>query len=167
MVLLLQPWSEDDLSLLEELLGNPVMMEHLGGPESPEQIRKRHQRYLQLPETDHMFKIILSSASGSEAVGSMGYWQKSWRDQLVYETGWSILPAFQGRGLATKAGELIIEQARLENRHQFLHAFPAVENASSNAICRKLGFVLVGTDEFEYPPGHFMVCNDWRFDLFK
>jgi len=24
----------------------------------------------------------------------------------------------------------------------------------------------MGDDEFEYPKGHFMRCNDWRLDLF-
>ena len=111
-----------------------------------------------------MFRIVLGSAS--EVVGSIGYWEKNWRDQLVYETGWHILPAYQGRGLATKAGEAVIAQARLENRHRFLHAFPSMDNIPSNAICRKLGFVLMEACEFEYPPGNFMICNDWRLDLF-
>ena len=55
---ILQPWSENDLPLLHQLLGDPEMMAHLGGPETPEQIQKRHQRYLQLPATDHMFVIL-------------------------------------------------------------------------------------------------------------
>jgi RimJ/RimL family protein N-acetyltransferase len=160
----LQPWSEGDLPLLEKLLGDPSMTEYLGGPESPEQIRKRHQRYLRLPETDHMFKII--SNTTSEALGSIGYWEKEWRDQLVYEMGWSVLPEHQGQGIATRAGELVLEHAGLENRHRFMHAFPSVSNAASNVICRKLGFSLLGEYEFEYPPGNLMKCNDWRFDLF-
>jgi hypothetical protein len=31
----IEPWGEDDLPLLEKLLGDPAMTEHLGGPESP------------------------------------------------------------------------------------------------------------------------------------
>jgi RimJ/RimL family protein N-acetyltransferase len=50
--------------------------------------------------------------------------------------------------------------------HRFLHAFPSVGNAPSNAICRKLGFTLLEECEFEYPPGTFMQCNDWCLDLF-
>ncbi|WP_410962534.1 GNAT family N-acetyltransferase, partial [Salmonella sp. SAL4358] len=58
--LILRPWSEEDLPLLEKLLGDPAMMEHLGGPETPEQILRRHQRYMRLPEsgTDYMFTIL-------------------------------------------------------------------------------------------------------------
>lgn len=161
---ILQPWLENDLLLLHQLLGDPEMMAHLGGPETPEQIQKRHQRYLQLPETDHMFVILYGSKS--EAVGSIGYWEKSWRDELVYETGWFILPAYQGHGLATKAGEAVLDHACLEHRHQFMHAFPSVDNPASNAICRKLGFSLIEECQFEYPPGHSLTVNDWRFDLF-
>jgi len=160
----LRPWSDDDLPLLQKLLGDPYMMAHLGGPETPEKIGKRHQRYLQLPETDHMFVICWGLQS--EAAGSIGYWEKSWRDQLVNEMGWSVLPAYQGRGLATKAGEVVLERARLEHRHQFMHAFPSIDNPASNAICRKLGFSLIEECQFEYPPGNFMRVNDWRFNLF-
>jgi RimJ/RimL family protein N-acetyltransferase len=162
---ILRPWSVEDLPLLEKLMGDPDMMAYLGGPETPEQIRKRHQRYLQLPETDHMFVILWGPKS--EVVGSIGYWQKNWRDQLVYEMGWFVLPEYQGQGIATKAGEAVIERARQERRHPFMHAFPSVSNTASNAICRKLGFTLIEECQFEYPPGNFMQCNDWRLDLFK
>lgn len=161
----LEPWSEEDLRLLEKLLGDVEMMEHLGGPETPEQILNRHQRYLHLPETDQMYAIYIEGEP--DAVGSIGFWEKNWRDQFVYETGWSILPSHQGRGIATSAGEALIERARDERRYQYLHAFPSVENAASNAICRKLGFSLLGACDFEYPPGNPMRCNDWRLDLFE
>ena len=162
---ILQPWSENDLPLLEKLLGDPNTMAPLGGPETPEQIQKRHQRYLHLPETDHMF--VIRWGPKAEAAGSIGYWEKSWRDQLVYEMGWSVLPAYQGHGIATKGGEAALEQARREHRHQFMHAFPSVDNPASNAICRKLGFALIEACQFEYPAGNFMQCNDWRLNLFR
>lgn len=158
----LRPWSEADLPLLEELLGNPTMMEHLGGPETPEQIRTRHQRYLHLPETDHMFAILLDN----EAVGSIGYWEKKLHDQFVFEMGWFVLPGHQGRGIATTAGWATLDRARSDHRYQFMHAFPAVDNPGSNSICRKLGFTLLEQAQFEYPPGTMLTVNDWCFDLF-
>ena len=163
----LEPWSEGDLPLLEKLLGDPDMMQHLGGPETQEQILRRHQRYVHLPESgiDHMFKIIW--VPDGEAVGNIGYWRKNWRDRPVYETGWLVLPTYQGRGIATKAAAAVIEHARQEARYQFMHAFPSVSNAASNAICRKLGFILVESCQVEYPPGHTMTVNDWRLELLK
>lgn len=161
----LQPWSDSDLPLLQKLLGDPGMMIHLGGPESPEQILRRHQRYVRLPEAgiDHMFKVLWGP--NSEAVGSVGYWKKDWRDQVIYEMGWLVLPEYQGMGIATKAAEAVIEHARQMPKYQFIHAFPSVSNAASNAICRKLGFTLVETCQVEYPPGHSIKVNDWRLDL--
>jgi GNAT superfamily N-acetyltransferase len=86
--------------------------------------------------------------------------------QMRYERPDSVLPGFQGRGIATMATAQAIAVARAEKRHRFLHAYPSVNNAPSNGICRKLGFTLVEECEFEYPKGSFMRCNDWRLDLF-
>lgn len=137
----LLPWAEKDLPLLEQLLGDPEMMTHLGGPENSEQIRQRHQRYLRLPETDHMFTIILDDVA--ESVGSIGYWEKNWRGGLVYEMGWHVLPAHQGHGIATKAGEAVLVRARSDRRHQFMHfrlfptRHPTRSVASSDSRCSR------------------------------
>jgi RimJ/RimL family protein N-acetyltransferase len=163
----LEPWSEDDLALDLQMLGDPEMTQYLGGPETPEHIAQRHAYKLQLPEsgTGRMFKIVLQATG--EAVGSVGYWESSWHEEDIYETGWLVLTAFQGRGIASAATALAIVQARADGKHRFLHAFPAVENGPSNGICRKLGFTLVESFESEYPKGHFMQCNDWLMDLFS
>lgn len=159
-------WSEGDLALLMRLMGDPVMTDHLGGPESPEKIRERHKRYCQssISGKDLMFVITLEPEMIS--VGSIGYWEKMWQGETVWETGWSILPEFQGYGIATKAAALIVERARAERKYRFIHAFPSVDNPPSNAVCRKAGFVFRAEANFEYPPGNIMRCNDWRFDLF-
>jgi RimJ/RimL family protein N-acetyltransferase len=161
----IEPWAKGDLPLLERLLGDPAMMAHLGGPESREQIAARHDRYLQLANTpgDRMFTIV-DQASG-EAVGSVGYWTRDWDDAQVYETGWSVLPEWQGRGIARRGTTLAIERARRDGIHPLMYAFPSVDNAPSNALCRRLGFTLVETREFEYPPGHLLQCNVWELDL--
>jgi RimJ/RimL family protein N-acetyltransferase len=155
----LRPWANDDLWLLHATLGDPTMMEHLGGIESVEQIERRHARFL---NSHDMFTVW----EGEAIVGSVGFWEKTWRDEEVYETGWMILPKYAGRGLATQAALAVISLARSEGKHRFLHAFPNVENAASNAVCRKAGFTNLGEFTFEYPKGRWMQCNDWRIDLF-
>jgi RimJ/RimL family protein N-acetyltransferase len=156
---LIVPWGERDLALLERLVGDPAMMEHLGGPETPEKIGERQRRY-EDPESD-CFKIV-DRATGADA-GWVGYWERSWHQDDVYEIGWSVIPELQGRGLAAAAAAL--ETARAGGKRRFVHAFPSLENQPSNAICRKRGFVLLGDCELGYPPGIFMRSNDWRFDL--
>jgi RimJ/RimL family protein N-acetyltransferase len=156
----LKPWAAGDQWLLERLLGDPTMMEHLGGPESPEQIRKRQARYL---TTVGQFRIELTETG--EGVGWVGYWERSWNGEDVYEIGWSVLPEFQRRWIAAAATRQAIEATRSEGERRFVHAFPSVDNPPSNAICRKLGFTLLEAVRFEYPRGHFMQCNDWRLEL--
>jgi RimJ/RimL family protein N-acetyltransferase len=157
----LEPWGEADHALLQKLLGDPVMMEHLGGPESHEKIAERQTRYEQ-PDSKQ-FKIV-DEATG-EGIGWVGYWERDWEGEQVYEMGWSVLSAFQGRGVAGTATFEAIAIASSEGNRRFLHAFPSVDNAASNAICRKLGFTLLGPCDDEYPKGSIMRCNDWRLDL--
>ena len=142
------------------------MTEHLGGPETPKKIAERQARYERAADSgkDVVFKIV--DAATGEGVGWVGYWERPWRNREVYEIGWSVLPAFQGRGIAGQATGQAIADARSRGKRRFVHAFPSVDNAPSNAICRKLGFTLLEEAiEFEYPKGSFMRCNDWRFDL--
>jgi RimJ/RimL family protein N-acetyltransferase len=166
-VVRIEPWTKDDFPLLQKLLGDPLMTEHLGGPETPEQLAIRQLRFENLAGAgrDRMFKVI--DTTTGVAVGSVGYWERKWRGEDVYEVGWSTLPAFQGRGFASTATSLAVAQASQDGHHRFIHAFPSVQNQPSNAICRKVGFTLLEEVEFEYPKGSFMQCNDWRFDLFE
>lgn len=159
----IEPWGSGDLPLLERLMGDPRLTEHLGGPESPDKLRERQTRYERLAGGDHMFKIV-DVASGA-GVGSVGYWTKAWRDTQIYEIGWMVVPEFQGRGVAVTATTQAIELAKHDGKHASVHAFPNVDNAPSNAMCRKLGFELIEACEFEFPKGHFMICNDWCLDL--
>ncbi|MGE6717364.1 GNAT family N-acetyltransferase [Peribacillus frigoritolerans] len=158
----IKPWEDKDLQLLFQL-NAPEMMEHLGGPESNEQILKRHQRYLQIGDKGCMFSI--TPFPEAKAAGSVGYWQKVWNDEFVYEIGWSVLPSFQGKGIASHAVKALIEKIKAERNYKYIHAFPSITNPASNAICRKLGFNLISECEFEYPPGSFMKCNDWCLEL--
>src|ERR1700753_2450917 len=101
----LEAWTQDDPALLQAT-NTPAMTEHLGGPETEDQVRQRHRRYLELdaPGAGQMLAVTLR---GGERAGIIGYWERAWRDDLTYETGWSILPAFQGRGLATAAARAV------------------------------------------------------------
>ncbi|MCC3371583.1 GNAT family N-acetyltransferase [Cohnella sp. REN36] len=158
------PWTENDLELLR-LSNAPEMVEHLGGPETEEQLQSRHRRYLALNERDdgQMYSIVLQP--GGEAVGTTGYWENVWQGETICETGWGIFPSYQGRGFATAAVRAVIDRVRETGRHRYLHAFPSTDNPASNAVCRKLGFEPLGETKFEYPKGSWMRCNAWRFDL--
>src|SRR5436305_11250443 len=94
----LVPWASGDLPLLERLMGDPRMTEHLGGPESPDKLRERQGRYERREGGDRMFKIV--DAASRAGVGSVGFWTKEWREGQGFEGGWMVVAGFQGRGIA-------------------------------------------------------------------
>ncbi|WP_238652058.1 GNAT family N-acetyltransferase [Paenibacillus piscarius] len=158
---IIELWNEGDLDLLRQL-NSLEMTVHFGGPETEEKLLSRNKRYTELAQEGRgrMFKILLSPSL--EVVGSVGYWVQSWQGESIYEIGWSVLPAFQGRGIATEATAKTIASINAEQKYEFIHAFPKIINPASNAICRKLGFTLVSECDFEYPVGNTIRCNDWR-----
>lgn len=154
-------WGEGDFWLLER--ANVVeMTDHLGGPETAKQLERRHRRYVE-PAVGAMFRVVIPESG--ETAGSIGCWEREWRGGAVWETGWGVLPEFQGRGLAVAAATAVIEVARKARVHRYLHAFPGVDHAASNAVCRRAGFELLGEVGFEYPKGNWMISHDWRVDL--
>lgn len=160
----LRLWTAADLPLLRGLLGDPAMMTYLGGPEPEEKLLARHQRYLDIAaETGRCF--VITAGPERTAAGWVGYWETTWHGEAAWETGWSVLPTFQGRGLATRGAALAVEAAAAERMHRFIYAFPAVANAPSNAVCAKLGFERLGSESLEYPPGTRMECAIWRGEL--
>ncbi|MGK5550111.1 GNAT family N-acetyltransferase [Actinomadura kijaniata] len=164
----LEPWSESALALLRRI-NTPEMLHHFGEPESEDELLARHRRYLTLPEAGlgRAYVVLL----GDEMVGGINYHRHEWQGEEIYETGWSVLPPYQGRGIAAAAGAALIgivrEAARAPGAPRHLHAFTSVDNAPSNALCRRLGFTLVGACDFEYPrgSGRLIHSNDWRLDL--
>jgi RimJ/RimL family protein N-acetyltransferase len=165
MALRLERWTPDDRPLLDRLVGDPAMMVHLGGPESPEKIDERQARY---ERGEGVFKVV--DAETGAAVGWVGYWPlaNDGRGEIgtpSLEIGWSILTEFQGRGLATEAASLCLDAARAAGRRGLVTAHPGVDNASSNAVCRKLGMAFAEAVEVDYPPGHPFRANRWECEL--
>jgi len=161
-VIRLRRWADADWPLLVRL-NAPEMTDHLGGPETDEALRRRHERYLATAGTVICLTAVLEPEGVT--VGNVNVWEREWRGRPVYEMGWGVLPEFQGRGLASAAVKEAIEIARATGRRDSIHAFPSVDNGPSNAVCRKAGFELLGETDFEYPKGHWMRCNDWRYQL--
>ncbi|MEV0257614.1 GNAT family N-acetyltransferase [Streptomyces sp. NPDC050732] len=172
----LEPWSDEGGLALLLRLNAPEMTEHLGGPETHEKVKDRHCRYLRLNDPagpsdpadldnlDNKGRMFRITVDGRTA-GSIGFWETTWQGEPVWETGWGVLPEFQGMGVAAAAARLVAEEARAAGRHTHLHAFPATGHGASNAVCRKAGFTLRGEATIEYPKGNWHACNDWRLAL--
>lgn len=164
----IRPYTEGDKWLPQRTLGDPNETKHLGGIESEAKLQKRHKKYLALSkdtQTGCMFVITIGAKK--IPVGTVGYWERDWDEQKVWEVGWSVLPEYQRQGIATLATRLLIDWVTKLRLHRYIFSYPSVNNHPSNAICRKLGFTLIGNKDFEYPPGNILHCNIWRFDLMQ
>jgi len=161
----LRPWLADDFALLERLMGDPRMTEHLGGPESPKKLRERNEKYARIRGSGTGEMLVICEGTDATPVGSIGYWEREWQGETVWETGWMVVPEAQGRGIATRALSLLLERMRRDEIHRTMHAYPGVDNGPSNAICRKAGMTLIGQADVEFPPGHPMRVNDWFIEV--
>jgi RimJ/RimL family protein N-acetyltransferase len=156
----LRPWRDEDRPLLDAF-NTPAMTAHLVAPESAEELDRRHLRYLKDDRPGRMLVIV----DGSEAVGSIGYWEvHEETGDVVWETGWSVLPAHQGHGFAALAVRELLTIVRADGRHDEIHAYPSVDNAPSNALCERAGFALRETRRFPFRGGE-LVVNDWALTL--
>lgn len=151
----LLPYEDADFALTEALETDPDVMRELGGPTDRGRLPEVHQRRLGDP---WWFRIV--PVPSGPAVGTIGIWEKELDGATIHETGWMVLPEFQGRGIATAALGLLIRRVRDEPRFESMHAFPPVTNAPSNALCRKFGFSLLGQRDFVYA-GRTLRCNHW------
>ena len=135
----LRPWDDapENLELLFRM-NTAAMTAHLGGPESADEIHARHRRYLAHPAdgTSRMYRIDVDD----EAAGNIGYWPTDEGGIPAFETGWGVVPEFQGRGVARDALRQLIALARADGRRALLVAYPGEDNAPSNALCRGAGF---------------------------
>jgi RimJ/RimL family protein N-acetyltransferase len=139
----------------------PEMKAFLGGVEPDDRAADRHRRILADPLTPMLLIVVPEAA---DPVGSVGCWERAWQGETLWEMGWQILPAFQGRGLATAAVTELLRRTD-GGRHRWVHAYPHVDNRASHAVCRRTGFTLLGDLDFEFPPGTLLHCNNWRYDL--
>ncbi|UYN89642.1 MAG: GNAT family N-acetyltransferase, partial [Anaerolineales bacterium] len=158
------PYREDDFEILQATLGVAEMTAYLGGPESEEKLRSRHARYVALPNTGHNAMYVILAGPQEQPAGTVGYWEHEHDGQQAWETGWAVVPAWQGHGIATQATLAAAALAHAQQRHRYFFAYPTVENLASNAVSRKAGFELLGTSAYEYPKGNPIICNVWRLD---
>jgi RimJ/RimL family protein N-acetyltransferase len=151
----LRAYTDDDLWLTEALETDPAVMRELGGPTDRDRLPEIHRRRVADP---WWFTIVTDSAA--TPVGTIGVWETSHGGERLHETGWMVLPAHQGRGIASAALAVLIARVGAEPGIPSMHAFPPVTNLPSNALCRKFGFVLLGAADFDYA-GRTLRCNHW------
>jgi RimJ/RimL family protein N-acetyltransferase len=159
----LRPLGPGDLDLMRGLLGDPAMTAHLGGPQSDEEIEETFNAFLVDDAPGGIFAI--TAGDDPRGIGWLGYWETELHGSTVWEIGLSVLPAWQGHGLGSRAFRIGLDRAAVERRHRFVHAFVGLDNAASDRMCVRVGLERIGEEDVEYPPGHWSRCSEWRIAL--
>jgi RimJ/RimL family protein N-acetyltransferase len=157
------PYGEQDRWLTAATDGDAEMMSHLGGPVDAEEVDRLHRRRADDVAAGQWFFTIVPEPD-EPAAGTIGIWPSDWRGERIWETGWCVLPAHQGKGIAGRALELLLERARKDGSMDRIHAFPGVTNGPSNALCQRSGFVDAGDHDLDYR-GRQLRITDWVLDL--
>jgi RimJ/RimL family protein N-acetyltransferase len=159
----LRLYGEEDLALTEALECDPEVMRELGGPVPREDIPRVHRMRVETAANDGWYFAIVPEPGGP-AAGEIGIFGREHDGATIDELGWMVLPAFQGRGIATTALGLLLERARAAGRFDRLHAFPGVANGPSNALCRRFGFELGEQFDVRFRDRPLRV-NHWVVDV--
>jgi RimJ/RimL family protein N-acetyltransferase len=143
---------------------DPAMMADLGGPLARDGMEAKVETDVRRTRADEYWvSMIVPDAAAPEVVaGTVALWShgEGGRPELS-EIGWMVLPEFQGHGYAKSAVRALLERARDDGRWGVVHAFPGVTNAASNALCRSVGFTLVGERNVTFA-GRVLRTHHWE-----
>lgn len=147
MTTTIRPWAETDFPLLVQA-NSAEMTEYLGGSESDEKVRERHEKYLRFVrmQTAGIFAIELDGVP----VGGVNWWPSEWKGEDTLETGWFVVPEAQGRGVAVAGVSAALDDARLRSDRRHVLAFPSTANLASNRLCARLDFERLGEEQLPY-----------------
>ena len=142
-----------------------MVSRYLGGPFSPEAVRKRLGQEIEcLRIHGHQYWPIFL-LSTEEHVGCAGLRPYKPEDAIC-ELGFHLLPRFWGKGLACEAGRAVIKFAFEAIGTQALFAGHHPENHASRRVLMKLGFHL--THKEFYPatglmhPSYLLSLSNWQ-----
>ncbi|HEX6208568.1 MAG TPA: GNAT family N-acetyltransferase [Actinomycetota bacterium] len=153
----------EDLWLYEAIHCDSRMMEHLGGPLPKAGLAEKLERDAAATEADEVWVLVIVLEEET-AAGTVSIWEHEVGGELLTEIGWMVLPDHQGKGVGSAGVRMALDRARETGRWDVLHAFPPVSNLASNAMCRTLGFTLLGERTNRFRDRQLRV-NHWRLDL--
>jgi RimJ/RimL family protein N-acetyltransferase len=163
-----------DLDAYVRMRCDPVMMAGLGGPLPREGIEAKVRQDVETVAADRgWIKMIVLDEDDAEfgegardvVAGNVVLWShdEDGEAEPISETGWMVLPEFQGRGLAKRAERELLRLAHKDGRWGLVHAYPGAANGPSNGICRSLGFRFVETRDVTFAD-RIVHANHWIID---
>jgi RimJ/RimL family protein N-acetyltransferase len=153
-----------DVAAYVQMRCDARMMTHLGGPRPIEEMADKVRRDVADVRSGRAWIcMIVPDGEPNAVAGTVTLWSHEGQGAPLSEIGWMVLPEYQGLGLAKAAVRSLLARARDERRWGVVHAYPAVANGPSNAICRSLAFEEVGEEDLDYAQQVLRV-NHWSID---
>ena len=146
-------WRDDDLALAMTLWGNPQVSAFLGGPFTPEGVRARLSREIEMMIACKVQYWPVFLLANNDLVGCAGL-RPYTKDGHIHELGFHLRPDYWGQGLAHEAARAVIGFAFETLAIESLFAGHHPANEASERLLKKLGFRW--THEEIYPPTGLM-----------
>jgi [ribosomal protein S5]-alanine N-acetyltransferase len=131
---------------------NPTVMATLGGVWGEEKARKKLQWNCdQWNDYGHGQWIFFDKATG-EFIGRGGIRKVILTDQEEVELGYSLMPEFWGRGLATEIGKMAVSIAFKAFSYSSVVGYTLVGNKKSERVLQRLGFSFESNIMYAHQP---------------
>jgi len=138
----------NDQKELEQILGVTVFDNWFDFPGvAGIEAMKYAYEYLQShPDALGWWTYLFIYVKDNALIGPGGYQGKADESGMV-EIGYSIIPAYQGRGLATEAAKALIDHAFSHVHIRMVDAHTLAEHNASTRVLEKVGMTHVGTSQ--------------------
>ena len=143
--LILRRYRPEDADDLYRYLGtDPSMVQYSGWNPyaTPEMAQDTVRRFIDSYDDEHSYSWIMDT--DDVIVGTIGAYDYT-GDQI--EVGFSVVPGWQGRGLATEALKKVLEYLTENEGILCVIAWCAAENVGSKRVLEKAGMKLVRTEK--------------------
>jgi RimJ/RimL family protein N-acetyltransferase len=144
-------WHENDLLLAIRLWGNVQVSSLIGGPFTPEEVKARLSREIELMSACRVQYWPIFLLQNNQFAGCAGLRPYKFEEQL-FEMGVHLRPENWGQGLAQEAGRAVITFAFETLGVKVLFAGHHPANVASRRLIEKLGFHFTH-EEFYAPTG--------------
>lgn len=143
--LILRPYRDDDFDAYAALWADPIVVRYIGGtPTSREDSWTRFLRNVGMWQLFGFGFFVVEEAGTGLFIGEVGF-QERMRDIVppmvgTIETGWGLIPASHGKGIATEAVQAALAWADEAHRGKRYTALIDRMNTASVRVAEKAGF---------------------------